>query len=319
MSSGGGTTTVQQTELPSWLQDAAQENLDRARMTADIGYVPYYGIDTAGFTPMQQSAMQNTANAASAFGLGAPTDVMAGIAQPITNNLGFSGYSSGQMFDQALANLQANRAGQYNYMNSMFIDPVTGAPSVPSMVNTAATNPQQAAEMFRSRFAPDSGTSGEGSANTGSSYDYGQMGSTMEDFLLGRAVMDPLAAAGMGFLTGGPLGALFGLGSRAAAGEMIDNRMDAIQNSIDTTWDNSQMGINTTVDSSGNIVSTSSPYTWDSPSTSDAPSWDSSGSVWDGGGWSSSDNTSSSTYSSGSGSLGVGGGNTSGGYITGGW
>ena len=127
MSSGGGTTTqVTQTELPSWLQDAAQSNLARADYVSQLGYVPQYGLDVAGFTPMQQSAMQNTADAASAFGLSAPTNAMAGMPAQQTNNLGFSGYSSGALYDDALAQLQANRPAQYDAINSMFIDPTSG-------------------------------------------------------------------------------------------------------------------------------------------------------------------------------------------------
>lgn len=127
MSSGGGTTTqVTQTELPSWLQDAAQSNLARADYVSQLGYVPQYGLDVAGFTPMQQSAMQNTADAASAFGLSAPTNAMAGMPAQQTNNLGFSGYSSGALYDDALAQLAQNRPAQYEAINSMFIDPTSG-------------------------------------------------------------------------------------------------------------------------------------------------------------------------------------------------
>ena len=127
MSSGGGTTTqVSTTELPSWLQDAAQGNLARADYVSKLGYVPQYGLDVAGFTPMQQSAMQNTANAASAFGLSAPTDAMAGMPAQQTNNLGFSGYSSGNLFDAALSQLAQNRPAQYDAINAQFIDPYTG-------------------------------------------------------------------------------------------------------------------------------------------------------------------------------------------------
>lgn len=158
MSSGGGSTQTQTAELPSWLSNAAQENLGRARMTADIGYVPYYGIDTAGFTPMQTSAMQNTANAASAFGLQAPTDVMAGMPTQQTNNLGFSGYSSGAMFDDALSQLQANRPAQYDYMNSMFIDPYTGSASMPSIMETAKTDPTGALNQAMARYTPEVGS-----------------------------------------------------------------------------------------------------------------------------------------------------------------
>ena len=124
MSSGGGSTTTQ--ELPEWLQDAAKSNLARADYVSQIGYVPQYGLDVAGFTPMQQSAMQNTANTASAFGLSAPTNAMAGMPAQQTNNLGFSGYSSGALYDDALARLQARRPAQYDAINDMFIDPNTG-------------------------------------------------------------------------------------------------------------------------------------------------------------------------------------------------
>jgi hypothetical protein len=127
MSSGGGTTTqVTKNELPAWLQDAAKGNLSRADYVSQIGYVPQYGLDVAGFTPMQTSAMQNTADAASAFGLSAPSNAMAGMPQQTTNNLGFSGYSSGSLYDDALAQLAQNRPAQYEAINSMFVNPVTG-------------------------------------------------------------------------------------------------------------------------------------------------------------------------------------------------
>lgn len=126
MSSGGGSTTTQSTELPAWLQDAAKGNLARADYVSKLGYVPQYGIDVAGFTPMQTSAMQNTADAASAFGLSAPTDAMAGMPATTTNNLGFTGYSSGNLYDAALSQLAQQRPAQYSAMNAQFIDPYTG-------------------------------------------------------------------------------------------------------------------------------------------------------------------------------------------------
>lgn len=140
--SGGGGTTVQtqsgtsEVKLPAWLENAAQKNIARAQMVADIGYVPNYGLDVAAFSPMQQSAMQNTADAASAFGLGAPKDVMAGMPKTTTNNLGFTGYSSGDMFDTALAELAANRPAQFLGIQQMFTDPVTGVASVPTAMET---------------------------------------------------------------------------------------------------------------------------------------------------------------------------------------
>ena len=127
MSGGGGsTTTVQKTELPQWLQDAAQQNLARADYVSQLGYVPQYGLDVAGFSPMQQSAFQNTADAASAFGLQAPSNPNAYMPQASTNNLGFTGYSSGALFDQYLNNLAQQRPEQKGYLDSMFIDPYSG-------------------------------------------------------------------------------------------------------------------------------------------------------------------------------------------------
>lgn len=158
MSSGGGTTTttnntVSTKELPAWLDQAAQQNIARGQMVADIGYTPYYGLDTAGFSPMQTSGFQNTANAAAAFGLGAPTDVNAYMPQTTTNNLGFTGYSSGSMFDDALSQLQANRPAQYNAIQSQFVDPWTGAKSAPTLIELAkqAPTPEAQAELLSQR------------------------------------------------------------------------------------------------------------------------------------------------------------------------
>jgi len=122
MSKGGGSTTTStsQAEIPDWVQDAAKANLSRADYVSRLGYVPQYGIDVAGFTPMQSSAMQNTANAAAAFGLQAPVDAMAGMPQTQTNNLGFTGYSSGDIYDTYQANLKRRSPDQYNLMQGMF-------------------------------------------------------------------------------------------------------------------------------------------------------------------------------------------------------
>jgi hypothetical protein len=124
MSSGGGSTTTQQ--LPSWLEDAAKQNLARSQYVAKLGYVPNYGLDVAAFSPMQQSAMQNTANAASAFGLAAPTDAMAGMPQATTDANGFTGYSSGNLYDNSLAQLAERRPAQFQAQQAMFVDPLTG-------------------------------------------------------------------------------------------------------------------------------------------------------------------------------------------------
>ena len=124
MSSGGGSTTTQ--TLPSWLEDAAKQNLARSQYVAKLGYVPNYGLDVAAFSPMQQSSMQNTADAASAFGLAAPSNAMAGMPQTYTDANGFTGYSSGNLFDTSLTELANRRPAQYSAMQGMFVDPLTG-------------------------------------------------------------------------------------------------------------------------------------------------------------------------------------------------
>ena len=126
MSKGG--TTSGSTEIPAWLENAAIENINKARDVSQIGYVPYYGPDVAAFSPMQQQSMQSTGNAASAFGL-APQgfNAMAGMPQAETFAGGLQGYSSAPLYEQSLDNLFANAPGQYRAMNDMFIDPFTGS------------------------------------------------------------------------------------------------------------------------------------------------------------------------------------------------
>ena len=126
MSKGG--TTSGSTEIPAWLENAAIENINKARDVSQIGYVPYYGPDVAAFSPMQQQSMQSTGNAASAFGL-APQgfDAMAGMPQAQTFAGGIQGYSSAPLYEQSLDNLFANAPAQYRALNQQFIDPFTGA------------------------------------------------------------------------------------------------------------------------------------------------------------------------------------------------
>ena len=128
MSGGKGGSTTSQVEIPAWLEDAAKTNLARADQLSTIGYTPYYGADVAALTPMQQASMQNTNQGASAFGMAAPTDAMAGMPQAQTFAGGVQGYSSGGLYDQALSELQTRRPGQFAALNAPFINPYTGAP-----------------------------------------------------------------------------------------------------------------------------------------------------------------------------------------------
>ena len=135
MSGGKGGSSTTEVKVPQYIEDAARANLARADEISKIGYTPYYGPDVAAFTPMQQASFQNTSDMAGAFGLATPSsqqDIYGGMGAPTTYANGVRGYSSAPMFEQSLAQLQANRPGQYNALNAPFIDPVTGAqPSAP--------------------------------------------------------------------------------------------------------------------------------------------------------------------------------------------
>lgn len=123
---GGGSETTS-VEIPAFLQEAAQRNLARADQVSQIGYTPYYGPDVAAMTPMQIAAMQNTGAAASAFGLPTVANPMAGMPAPQTFAGGVQGYSSAPLFQQSLEALRVNNPGQYAAIQSLFVDPRTGA------------------------------------------------------------------------------------------------------------------------------------------------------------------------------------------------
>jgi hypothetical protein len=123
---GGGSETTS-VEIPAFLQEAAQRNLARADQVSQLGYTPYYGPDVAAMTPMQIAAMQNTGAAASAFGLPTVADPMAGMPTPQTFAGGVQGYSSAPLYQQSLEALRVNAPGQYAAIQSLFVDPRTGA------------------------------------------------------------------------------------------------------------------------------------------------------------------------------------------------
>lgn len=151
MSGGGkGGSQTTQVQIPAWLEQAAQRNIGRAEELAQIGYTPYYGPDVAAVTPLQQSAMQNTAGAAQAFGLGGG-DPLAGLPQAQDFGGGVSAYSSAPLYQAALDQLQQQRPGQFAAMQAPFLNPVTGAPApspfgfadpaAAAPAETQATNP----------------------------------------------------------------------------------------------------------------------------------------------------------------------------------
>ena len=129
MSGGKGGSTTSSVTIPEYIEEAARRNLAKAEGISQIGYVPYYGPDVAAFTPFQQAGFQQTADVASAFGLGTPTTqaaIMGGMAPPTQYAGGVSGYSAAPMYEQSVAELAARRPAQKEFIDSFFIDPVTG-------------------------------------------------------------------------------------------------------------------------------------------------------------------------------------------------
>ena len=183
MSGGKGGSQTTEVQIPQWLEDAARENIARGSDVAKLGYTPYYGPDVAAMTPMQVAAAQNINQGASAFGLAAPSDPMAGMPQAQTFAGGVQGYSSGPIYDQSLEMLKQNRPGQYDAITGMFIDPQTGlssytpgsvgsgsmgagnggmtqsAPAAPPVVFSAALDRASDRRMDRQREATTSRTS----------------------------------------------------------------------------------------------------------------------------------------------------------------
>jgi hypothetical protein len=129
MSGGKGGSTSSSITIPDYIEEAARRNLAKAEDISRIGYVPYYGPDVAAFTPMQESAFQQTSDVASAFGVGpqmSRQDIMGGMAAPTEYAGGVRGYSSAPMYEQAVSELAARRPAQAEYLQSFFIDPLTG-------------------------------------------------------------------------------------------------------------------------------------------------------------------------------------------------
>lgn len=124
MSGGKGGSQSTNVEIPQYIEDAARRNLSRAEELAEVGYMPYYGPEVAAFNPMQTQAFQNTANAAAAFGLGAPMDVMAGMPQAQDFGNGMMGYGSGNLFQGAVDQFAANNPAQYNQYTQNFSGPL---------------------------------------------------------------------------------------------------------------------------------------------------------------------------------------------------
>ena len=100
---GGSNTSAQ--SIPDWVQGPAQDNLARAKLAGEIGYMPYYGPEVAGLSPMQTQGMQRTQDALSAYGLAPQGSQYQSSLPEQTSMGGVSGYGSGNLFDAAVAEL----------------------------------------------------------------------------------------------------------------------------------------------------------------------------------------------------------------------
>ena len=127
MSGGKGGSQTSEVSVPQYIEDAARRNLQKADMVSEVGYAPNYGPDVAAFTPAQLAAMMNTNDTASAFGLNVPET--SGMPEATEYAGGVLGYSSMPLSEQALEEFRSARPGQAEYIDSFFVDPVTGEPN----------------------------------------------------------------------------------------------------------------------------------------------------------------------------------------------
>lgn len=153
MSLGGKTTTSN--KIDPDLKRASLENLAMAKKIGQLGYVPYTGDTVAGMQPGQISAIQSGNLGANAFGL--PE-----MAVPTGANL--NPYAA---YEAALA---AMPPGQRAFIESMFINPQTGAAPTINYGGTSrgggsATPNRTASQSFMDRIS-----NGEGPTYVSSGY-----------------------------------------------------------------------------------------------------------------------------------------------------
>lgn len=200
MAGGKGGSQTSEVKIPTWLEEPVKRNLARGETAAGIGYMPYYGPDVAALSPQQESAMRGANTAASAFGLSTPDAFSTGLPQAQTFAGGVRGYSSGDLFDQAVqefANRRPEQAATYNrlfdqkamYNNPQQWNAVSATGYDPMAVGTSGTSTMTDAQ-FNAQMA-------QGAQNAMS---LGQMGlipmswaTAMRDDAIAKAkAVDPL-------------------------------------------------------------------------------------------------------------------------------
>jgi len=123
-SSSSETQTATQT-IPPEVTAANAAMLARGQKLADLGYIPYMGVDVAGINPAERAAMENVGQMASAFGLAAPAAVDIGMPEVTVG--GMTGYSGFPLYEGALERFRETRPDQYEaYAEALGYDPLTG-------------------------------------------------------------------------------------------------------------------------------------------------------------------------------------------------
>ena len=102
MSGGKGGSTKQSQEIPKWLEGPVKENLARAKDVQQLDFMPWMGPTAAAQTPLQMAALQNTGQAANAFGMaGSNLTGTEGMPTPQQFAGGITGYSDFPIYEQA--------------------------------------------------------------------------------------------------------------------------------------------------------------------------------------------------------------------------
>jgi hypothetical protein len=155
--SGGGkgsSTSTQTMKLPPWMEDAFKQGLSLSEERAKMGYVPHMGPDVAAFTQPQVNSMQQSSDIANLWGMGPETDIASQLPPAQDYEGGIRGYSSFPLYEQSQEALGAKYPGLKSYLDSFFIDPVTGkmAPDNPwDRAKSASSNDSKTSEAKRPR------------------------------------------------------------------------------------------------------------------------------------------------------------------------
>lgn len=158
-STSSETQTATQT-IPAEVTAANAAMLARGQKLADLGYIPYMGVDVAGINPAERAAMENVGQMASAFGLAAPAAVDIGMPEVTTG--GMTGYSGFPIYEGALERFRETRPDQYEaYAEALGYDPLTGekkaAPvpvySAPAAPAAAPASPMSSAPAGAAYFS----------------------------------------------------------------------------------------------------------------------------------------------------------------------